>query len=373
MTTILAIEDEPSILENILETLELGEFKALGAENGLIGVQMAREHRPDLIISDITMPEMDGYDVLAELRSDPDTATIPFIFLTARTEREAMRQAFEFGADDYLSKPFSPSDLLVAVTARLNRHSTIVQEQQQKLNELRGNLLLMLPHEMRTPLNAVLGYADLIVADAADMDVDQIVKMGQRIQKGGARLLHLIENYLLAAHLQIVRSDPEALARLVAGTTSQPHVIIKALAERKAQQANRVEDLALNLEPASDIRVAEDNFKKAIDEVLDNAFKFSKPGTPVQVIAAVQDDVYLLQIADNGRGMTQQQIANVGLYVQFERRRYEQQGSGLGLSLARSLAELHGGALDIESAPQRGTQVSIRLPLSGRAADEQLT
>src|SRR5262249_41917783 len=189
MTTILKLEDDQSMRDNILETLELGEFKALGAENGLIGVRMAREHHPDLIISDITMPEMDGYDVLAELRSDPATASIPFIFLTARTEREAVRQAFEFGADDYLSKPFTPSDLLVAVTARLSRHSTIVQEQQQKLNELRGNLLLMLPHEMRTPLNAVLGYADLLVSDAAEMEVDEIVHMAQRIQKGGTRLL----------------------------------------------------------------------------------------------------------------------------------------------------------------------------------------
>jgi two-component system sensor histidine kinase/response regulator len=272
VTIILAIEDEPSILENVLETLELGGFKALGAPDGLAGLELARQHLPDLIISDVMMPGMDGYDVLLALRSEAATASIPFIFLTARAERAAVRQAMEFGADDYLVKPFTTSELLVAVTSRLTRHAGIAQEQQDKLKDLRGNLLHMLPHELRTPLNAVLGYAELLVADAANMDPGEIVDMAGRIQKGGLRLLCLVENFLLMAQIEIVKSDPEWLARLREGSTPRPEVVIRAVAEKKAKQANREGDLVLDLADAGAVQASEDNLRKLVEELLDNAF-----------------------------------------------------------------------------------------------------
>src|SRR6266704_2749448 len=108
MTTILVIEDEPPILENILETLEIQDYQAIGAANGLIGLELARQHIPDLIISDIMMPDVDGYDVLLELRADQATSSIPFIFLSARSDRPSTRRGMELGADDYLTKPFTP-------------------------------------------------------------------------------------------------------------------------------------------------------------------------------------------------------------------------------------------------------------------------
>src|SRR5258708_4226966 len=165
MTTILAIEDDPAILENILETLETDNFTTLGAENGRVGVEKARQHLPDLIVSDIMMPELDGYDVLLNLRGDPATASIPFIFLTARTDRAAVRQGMEFGADDYLTKPFTPSELLAAVTARLERQIAIVSEQKKKMEEMRSSLAFMLPHELRTPLTGILGDSEMLLAD----------------------------------------------------------------------------------------------------------------------------------------------------------------------------------------------------------------
>jgi DNA-binding response OmpR family regulator len=121
MTTILVIEDEATILENILETLEFGEFTAFGAQDGQTGIKLARLHLPDLILSDIMLPEMDGYQVLAELRSDPTTASIPFIFMSAMTDRETSRQAMERGANGYLTKPFTPAELLIAVRTGLDR------------------------------------------------------------------------------------------------------------------------------------------------------------------------------------------------------------------------------------------------------------
>ncbi|MBD1905609.1 EAL domain-containing protein [Funiculus sociatus GB2-A5] len=127
MKKILVIEDEEFVRYNILELLEAENFDATGAENGLIGVQMARAIGPDLIICDVMMPELDGYGVLKTLRQDPMTATIPFIFLSAKAERGDLRQGMELGADDYVTKPCTPDELLGAIAARLKRQTAITQ------------------------------------------------------------------------------------------------------------------------------------------------------------------------------------------------------------------------------------------------------
>lgn len=133
MTKILVIEDEVSIRENILELLYIREFDVIGAENGSVGLKMAREQSPDLIICDVTMPEMDGYSVLKALRENPSTANIPFIFLTARADRLDMRAGMELGADDYLIKPCLPAELIKAITIRLEKHQ---RQQQYYLNNI---------------------------------------------------------------------------------------------------------------------------------------------------------------------------------------------------------------------------------------------
>ena len=121
MKTILLIEDEPQMRRNILRMLELEGYTVIGAEDGLQGVAAATQERPDLILCDVTMPGLDGYAVLAKLRENPATATIPFIFLTAKGERTDLRTGMNLGADDYLVKPVSIKELMAAMTARFER------------------------------------------------------------------------------------------------------------------------------------------------------------------------------------------------------------------------------------------------------------
>jgi two-component system, OmpR family, alkaline phosphatase synthesis response regulator PhoP len=132
MPKILVIEDEDQILETLLELLKLEKFDVLSAANGLIGVQLAKAERPDLILCDVMMPELDGYGVLEQLRQDPKTAMIPFIFLTARAERLDLRRGMELGADDYLTKPFSQAELKKAIAARLQRQTVVIQQYQKE-------------------------------------------------------------------------------------------------------------------------------------------------------------------------------------------------------------------------------------------------
>lgn len=121
MKTILVIEDEPEMRRNLLTILKLEGFCAVGAANGKEGVESTRKHKPDLVICDVMMPELDGHGVLRALRDRPETAATPFVFLSARGEKVDQRSGMDLGADDYLTKPVSREDLLAAIHARLRR------------------------------------------------------------------------------------------------------------------------------------------------------------------------------------------------------------------------------------------------------------
>lgn len=128
MKKILVIEDDFSVRSNILDLLEAEDFNAIGAENGFIGALWAQQHSPDLIICDVMMPEVDGYEVLNALRSQPTTATIPFIFLTAMADKTNIRYGMELGADDYVTKPFTTEELLNAIATRFAKQDAVMQQ-----------------------------------------------------------------------------------------------------------------------------------------------------------------------------------------------------------------------------------------------------
>lgn len=152
MTKILIIEDDQPVRENILELLEVEEFDVIGAENGLVGVQLARKHLPDLILCDVMMPELDGHGVLTTLRADPTTATIPFIFLTAKADKVDLRQGMNLGADDYLTKPCSADELLEAIAARIQKQAAMTQQYTTALNQAQEQLNQLMRHDSLTGL-----------------------------------------------------------------------------------------------------------------------------------------------------------------------------------------------------------------------------
>jgi DNA-binding NarL/FixJ family response regulator len=145
MKKILVIEDEPEMRRNLTTILRLEKFHPLSAENGRVGVELAKKEKPDLILCDVMMPELDGYGVIAALHADAETVTIPFIFLTAKGEKPDIRAGMNLGADDYLTKPVAKADLLAAVRSRLER------AWQQAVPEFKPNF------ESAKPLEKVLG------------------------------------------------------------------------------------------------------------------------------------------------------------------------------------------------------------------------
>ncbi|MEB3309349.1 MAG: hybrid sensor histidine kinase/response regulator [Snowella sp.] len=365
MTTVLIIEDQADVRENINAILELEGYETLTAEHGLMGVELAKAHRPDLILCDVMMPQLDGYGVLQKLQQNTATASIPFIFLTAKAERASLRSAMELGADDYLTKPFTLDELLNAIAARLAKHSAIEADVAQELHQLRSNITRSLPHELLTPLNGILASADLLISFYDSLEPEEILSSLEDIKLSGHRLHRLIQNFLLFAELELIATTPERAKawqnRLSQVVNSKP--TIQKIAETVAQNFDRCADLSLTLEDAI-IGISEVDLIKITEEIIDNAFKFSQKGTPIIVTTTVSGNQFMLSISDRGRGMTPEQIDKIGAYMQFERKLYEQQGSGLGLVIAQRVTELYGGQFKISSILNQQTMVIIQLSLS---------
>lgn len=193
MTTILAIEDDTKIRENIQEILELEGFDVLTAANGRIGVQLAQAHHPDLIICDVMMPELDGYDVLVTLRQDPNTLKIPFIFLSAKATTADFRKGMSLGADDYLTKPFTPSELREAISIRLQKQTMMMTRYSQELERVMGSHPVTSSYQVVAGATTCVATPIKVIQPTGVLDVTNCSQLRQEIMEvanlGGCNVL----------------------------------------------------------------------------------------------------------------------------------------------------------------------------------------
>jgi two-component system, sensor histidine kinase and response regulator len=355
---VLVIEDITELREGMLEILAEDGFEAFGAPNGLTGVDLARQLLPDVIVCDIQMPDIRGYDVLTILRERTETALIPFIFVTALSDRNDQRQGMELGASDFITKPFRSTELINAIRVQLDKHQRLVKHSESKLNKLRESLITSLPHEFRTPLNTVIGFSDILATDGDTIPNEQVKEWSTLIHGAGMRLYRLIENYLIYARIEVLTRDPHSLKK---GKTNKAPHLLKATAQTIAQDHNRSDDLQFYSDELTELKISDEYLKKIMEELIDNAFKFSQRGSNVGVTGEQIESGCLITITDYGRGFSSEQITQIGAYVQFDRWLHEQQGMGLGLTIAKRLVELHDGSILIDSGNGK-TSIMVRLP-----------
>lgn len=361
MKKVLVIEDAAEVANIVAATLRMNGFQPLMATNGHSGIELACKELPDLILCDIHMPVLDGYGTLKGVRENESTATTPFIFLSGMADRPDVRRGMELGADDYLAKPFTPTELMAAVNARLVKREEFERQTEKRLDEVRGNITLALPHELRTPLTGILGLSAILAEDYETITRDGLLDIAQDIHRSAQRLQRLIENFLIYAQLQLLSESDQ---RLPFGSNTLPipaETIVGRAARQQAESVGRAADLRCDFQPCA-LPILGENLNKIVEELVSNALKFSDAGTPVRVATEQTQGVFTLTVTDQGRGMTREQIARIGPHMQFDRRTYEQQGSGLGLVIARRLTELQGGEWSIDSAPGRYTTVRVSFP-----------
>ena len=361
---ILLIDDSEFILESTSTLLMFEGYDVITAPDGTKGIELATNELPDLIICDVNMPGILGYEVVEKIRANEKTAMIPFIFLTALTDKAKMREGMEKGADDFLTKPFSKTELTSAINAQWQKYSKVETKVQEKIESVGKNLNYALPHEFRTVLSQLVGSAKLIKNNINELEKEDIVEVADEMISIVTRLTRITDNFLLFIKLENFANSPETIQQLRANKTVEPFVVFSDIAEIVSNRYERSNEISIkNMVSDISIGMSSDLFHKLVDELMDNAFKFSKKGSAVIVDSKLEKDNLFISVTDQGIGMTQEQIKEIGAFMQFQREEFEQQGVGIGLTIAKRIIELHGGDLSIVSEKEAGTTINLTLPL----------
>jgi signal transduction histidine kinase len=358
MKTILLIDDDEAILDTFSLALKRPGRRVLTASSGEAGIALARQHLPDLIISDINMPGTDGRSVLQAMRTDPQLATKQIVLMTGNSGAVTSRTGMNLGADDFLLKPFSFDDLHRCVEARLQRADLSWRVEDRVVLDLRSTLSSILPHELFTPLAGIIGLTEVLRAEFTRLPPAEVDEILADIQHSGERLHRTLRNYLLLLELPTTTAGT-LIETVVSAPKLRPALTAKV--EATLTRHGRTADATVSL---ADVSLIGDltHLPIVVEELLDNACRFSRQGTPLAVELCADG---MFRVTDAGRGMTAEQIERIGAFHQFERKKHEQQGLGLGLALVKKLAARCGATFEITSEVGAGTTVTIHFRVAG--------
>jgi hypothetical protein len=346
MDKILIVEDEKTIRASVAEILSLFDYDVIVAENGKDGYAKSVTEHPDLIICDVMMPEMDGYQLLEELKKDESFET-PFIFLTAKVQSDEIRKGMNIGADDYIFKPFKSKDLLNAVRVRLESRKKKERNLIRKTKDLETLVKFMIGHEFKTPMNGIMSMTNLINQNLGDIDEEEFAKFCDYLNVSSNRLLSTFEKVRKFYELQ----DMESSIILKKDQCNPADMIIN-IAQTIAEKFNRMDDLEFCSIDDAVLNIKSNLLFSAVYEVIENAFKFSGKQQKVKISAKLNTSLYQITVADNGEKIKAAEISNYQSFQQFNRDKYEQQGLGAGLALAKSIMEQnHGNIIFMDNQP----------------------
>lgn len=367
--TILFVDDNPALLRSVERLLEMEGYGVMLALNGIEALEQlqAAAPPPDLIISDITMPGMDGFEFYKELRKHSQWMDIPFIFLTARDQVEDLEQGYSLGADDYLVKPLDQDRLLWIMRGKLKRRNELrarILVQEQALKTAKQDLATMVAHELRTPLVSITMVSDILAREMDILSPDQVREMLDAMQSGQVRLHRLVEQMVM--YVELKSGVLATTVRTMIRSRCVHDVLHDAL--RYAQQMDyRQRNMSFRVEeeqPEVIIECELNMLRQALGEIMLNAMAFSDSGQDILVNQWASEKWTSIAITDHGLGIPEEELPRIfEPFYQINRQYFEQQGVGIGLTLVKEVVELHGGRVEIQSKVGRGTQVTVTLPV----------
>ncbi|MBC6429435.1 response regulator [Nostoc sp. HG1] len=351
---ILVVDD---VFDNLLvleAVLEDKDYEISLVEDSKIALAMVEESPPDIILLDVMMPEIDGYEFTRRIRQNPALPFIPILLLTAHYESSVV-EGLDAGADDFIRKPFDPDELHARVRSLLRlKHS--IDERDQMAN-LRADFVSRFTHDLRIPLVASNRVLKLLlegrfcdVSPQLQEIIDTMIGSNQDLLE---MVNTLLEVYRHEAGCKTLKISPCNIQELVSEVSQE----LTPLAEEKGLAVNIDRD-----ETASTIMGDRVELRRVLTNIIGNAIKFTDKGsvdircypTPVDVTIDIQD---------TGPGISKQDQAI--LFERFRQGKHQRSGSGLGLYLSRCIIEAHQGTIDVTSEPGKGSTFTIRLPVAG--------
>lgn len=362
---ILVVDDEPAMRELLSDVLGEAGYRVTTAADGREALDALDRVAPELVVSDIAMRGMDGYQLYTEVRARPRWVSVPFLFLSGHASEREVREGKKLGVDDYLTKPVHEADLLIAVRARLDRRAQVEAAHSLQLDKLKSDILETLNHEFRTPLTVLVGYGQMLRDYGARLPPEKLSSLVDGILAGCGRLERFVRDLVLLVDLH----SGAAQRAYEAGRTAITD-LPGLLAEVVSQHAPRAESAGVRfvaeLPPAlPPVLGHRELLAEAVGRLLDNAVKFSKPGGGrVTVAAAAGGAALQVQVSDTGVGIAPDHLERItDMFYQADRQHMEQQGSGTGLTVARGIVAMHGGRLGVSSTLGAGSTFTIELPV----------
>lgn len=391
--TILVVDDIAANRNLLGATLEPRGYEVLLASNGLGALKAARRTRPNLILMDVNMPEMDGYEACRQLKESPGLAEIPVIFITANDDPESLVKGFRAGGVDYITKPFKDEEVLMRVETHVklhmlarelessNRSLAIKNEDLEKevkrrqeaerkaneANEAKSRFLSFISHEMRSPLNAVIGFSEELIETLNNDALAQCREDASRIRGASGHLLDLINNLLDLSRIEAgkmpLNLDELALVPFIQELGKDVEPLVRRNNNKLVFRFN---------DEIGKVRTDIAKLRQVLLNLISNAGKFTKNGTIAVSLQSCADGAnpdFEMTVADTGIGMTSAQMERLFQPYQQATDTTAQQygGTGLGLAISRQFCRLMGGDLTVRSDPGKGSIFTVRLPVSGTA------
>jgi signal transduction histidine kinase len=388
--TILVVEDIPENVSVLYHLLTQKGFKVLVAQHGKQALNILERALPDLILLDITMPGLSGFEVCQILKSQENTQEIPIIFMTARVDTVDKVKGFQLGAADYITKPFQHEEVLARINAHLNLHKlqkileernrslqqknetleTVVRALQQtkltaeEANIAKNQFLANISHELRTPMNAIIGYSELLKEEAEEMNVTDFIGDLDKIGSAGRHLLDMINDILDFSKIETGKMELNLETFQIYPLIKEVLISARPLIE---ENANTIE-----VSCPDNIGVMYADLTKVnqiLFHLLSNAGKFTEQGIVKLTVSKEHDDKtewLCLKISDNGIGMNPEQQQKIfQLFTQADgssTRKYG--GTGLGLTITKRFVDMMQGNIFLESVLGQGSSFTVHLPVN---------
>jgi len=367
--TILLVEDDKDMRDGTAEWLETVperyQMEVMKASHGKMALEMMSYRTPDLIVSDIMMPEMGGYEFLHEVRKNSEWVNIPFVFVSAKGKEGDIRKGQLSDADLYVTKPFKTMELAELLQTQLDRTFARQKIRVETLESLKKNMLQILNHEFRTPLTYVTAYYDMLESNLNGRDYNEYLR---GIQAGCLRLTLLVSDLIMIVELRSGEAETKFKER-VAVFDDISSILLAAINEKKGFAQEHQVQMSYIPSVASGPVFADPIVLQAVFErILDNAIKFSRlteaDRRQITITTAVRDNHLFIKFRDNGLGIPEDKHQRIfDLFYQHNRDLMEQQGAGIGLTIVKEYIAMHRGYIEVESEVDVGTTFTVVLPL----------